>query len=147
MASNRLFGITYCGIGLSFAVASCQALGCAHNVLITNISNSAELEETLTAEFNELMLPVAVDVEIGFSSSDYTISAVFSGDSDGLPSDSLMKFRTMTASAVVAEDVKGSVLTIHLTPRGSESDGRAAVRIIVDVTPFRAQTIQRQEHE
>jgi Ca-activated chloride channel family protein len=142
-ASNGLLGVTYCGIGLSFDVATCAELSRAHNVSITSISGSAELEETLAADFNYLVAPVAFDVNIGVSSADYAVSAVFGGDPDCMRGDSLMEFRTLWASAVGAKGVKGSALIIHLTERESESPRRAAVQVTVSFTPFGTQNGER----
>jgi Ca-activated chloride channel family protein len=146
-ASNRRLGVTYCGIGLSFDAASCAKLTQAHGTTVSSISNSAELKQVLMAEFNYLVSPVAFDVRVGFSSSDYSISAVFGGDEDCLRRDSFLEFRTMTASAVGAEGVKGSVLIIHLKPSGSPIVGRSSVRFTIDLTPAGKQSPEHQEHE
>jgi hypothetical protein len=102
-ASNCRFGVTYCGISLSFDVASCAELTRAHGTTISSIGNSAELNQVLMAELNFLVSPVAFDVHVSLSSSDYSISAVFAGDDDCLRRDSLLEFRTMIASAVGIE--------------------------------------------
>lgn len=145
--SNGHLGVTYCGIGLSLDAATCAELCRAHNVSITSISDSAELEETLTTDFNYLVTPIAFDVRVGLTSDDYSVSAVFGGDSDCMRGDSLLEFRTFVASAVGAEGVKGSVLIIHLNPRPTMSQGRAAVRISIDFTPFGTQQVEHQENE
>lgn len=146
-ASGGFLGVIYCGIGLSFDATTCAELSRAHNVSITSINNSAELEDTLMTDFNYLVAPVAFDVRIGLSSEHYSVSAVFGGDSDCMRGNSLIEFRTLTASAVGAEGVKGSVVIIHLNPRTSISKERAAVRVSIDFTPFGTQHTEHQENE
>jgi hypothetical protein len=124
--------LIYCGIDLSFDAASCAELTRAHGTIIFNISNSVELNHVLMVELNYLVSPVVFDVCVSLLSSDYSISAVFGGDNDCMRRDSLLNFRTMTASAVRVEGVKGSVLIIHLTP----SIGRPSVRATINSTPF-----------
>jgi hypothetical protein len=144
-ASSCRLGMTYCGTDSSFAAASCVELTRVHVTTIS--SNSVELNQILMAELNCLVWPSAFDVRVSLSSSDCSICAVFGGDDDCLRCHSLLEFRTMTASAVGTEGVKGSLLINHLTPTGSLSVGRRSVRVTIDFTPFGTQSREYQEHE
>jgi Ca-activated chloride channel family protein len=146
-ASNGFLGVTYCGIGLSFDAAACDELSRVHSTTIFNVNTSVELHETLDRDFNYLISPVAFDVRIGISSSDYSISRVYGGDSDCQRNDCLLEFRTLTASSVGAEGIKGSILIIHLTPKHSEVISHSQIRTTVDYTPFGSTVAQHQEHE
>jgi Ca-activated chloride channel family protein len=97
VASNGLRGVTYCGSGLSFDAAACAELSRARSVSIYGISTSTELDHMLTSEFNYLVSPVAFDVRVGFSSSDYSISDVIGAERDCIRSDALLQFRTLSA--------------------------------------------------
>jgi uncharacterized protein YegL len=71
--SHGFIGVTYCGIGLSFDASACAELSRARNTSIYCMSTSEELNHMLTSEFNYLVSSVALDVRVGFSSSDYSI--------------------------------------------------------------------------
>jgi Ca-activated chloride channel family protein len=144
--SNTRIGVTYCGIGLSFNAAACDALSRAHSTSIYSISNSVELEEMLTSEFNYLVSPVAFDVRVGISSCDYRIGEVFGGDSDSPRGDSLLEFKTMTASSVGPEGVKGSVLIIHLIPVNAQLIDRASIHVTVEWRSIEGNET-REEHD
>jgi Ca-activated chloride channel family protein len=135
-ASNGRIGITYCGIGLSFDAGTCAVLSRAHSASVCSISNLNELEAVLMREFNYMVSPVAFDVGIELSSPDYIISEVFGGDSDCMRENARLEFRTMTASSVGSEGVKGSVLIVHLTPKVVPPPVRASIHVAVNWTPF-----------
>jgi Ca-activated chloride channel family protein len=145
--SQGFIGVTYCGIGLSFDASACAELSRARSTSIYSISNSSELEQSLTAEFNYLVSPVAFDVRVELSSSDYSISDVIGGDCDCKRDSLLLKFRTLSASAVGADGVKGSIVIIHLTPRSPDIGLRSSVQISIEFTPFGTQTRERQQHD
>jgi hypothetical protein len=133
-ASNGRLGVTYWGIGLSFDAAVCAELTRAHSASISSINNYAELYHILHAEFNYQVSPPAFDIHIGISSSDYVIAEVYGGDSDCREGDSLLEFRTYTASEAGAEGVKGSVLIIYLNPLGQAVGDRTSISISIDWT-------------
>jgi Ca-activated chloride channel family protein len=144
--SNGRIGVSYCGIGLSFNAATCAELSRAHSTSIYSVSNSVELDDMLTSEFNYLVSPVAFDIRVGISSSDFAIGEVFGGDSDSPHGDSLLEYPTMTASSVGPEGVKGSVLIIHLNPLSAEIPERASIQVTVDWKSIEGNE-SREEHE
>jgi hypothetical protein len=111
------------------------------------LSTSVELQEILRTEFNYQVSPSGFDVQIGLTSQDYSIAEVYGGDSDCQTSDSLLEFRTLTASAVGIEGVKGAVLIIHLNPLNPNVAGRSSVEIWIEWKPFGATESQRQSFE
>lgn len=147
VASNGRLGVTYIGIGLSFDAGSCAELSRGHSTSVSSISNSKELEEILQTEFNYEVSPIGFDLRIGLLSEDYAISEVYGGDSDYQKDGALVEFRTVTASAVGVEGIKGSVLIIHLQPLRADIGPRASVEISVELTPFGETESQRQVYE
>jgi Ca-activated chloride channel family protein len=136
--SSGLIGVTYVGIGLSFDEATCAELTAAHGTSVYSASNTTELEEFVNCQFNYLVSPVAFDVKVALSSRDYTIGEAFGGDTDYKKDGSLIEFRTMTASSISRDGVKGSALILHLNPvseSGSPPVG-ASVRLVVEWTLF-----------
>jgi Ca-activated chloride channel family protein len=134
--SGGLIGVTYVGIGLSFDAGICAELTAAHGTSVYSASNTAELDALVTAEFNYLVSPIAFDIHIEVSSSEYAITEVFGGDADCVRGAASMDFRTMTASAVGPNGVKGGALIIHLDPIGSAGGGGgASVHIAIEWTP------------
>jgi hypothetical protein len=144
--SNDMIGITYIGIGLSFNAETTAELSRIHSSSVFAIGNWADLADLLTAEFNYLVSPIAFDIRITLSSLDYSISEVFGGDADCRKSAAVLSFRTITASSVRAAGVKGSVVVMHLTPRGVAQ--RSLVHITVEYTPFgeRRPVFQQQDY-
>jgi Ca-activated chloride channel family protein len=143
--SKGVVGITYIGVGLSFNAEACAELSRIHSSTVFTIGNWADLAELLKSEFNYLVSPVAFDVRVALSIADYSISEVFGGDSDCQKGEAVLSFRTMTASSIGAEGVKGSVIVIHLTPRAVMD--RSLVHITIEYTPFGEQNPTVQEHE
>jgi hypothetical protein len=147
LASHGRLGVTYWGIGFSFDAGSCAELSRGHSTSVSSISTSAELDETLRTNFNYQVSPIAFDVRIGLSSQNYSISEVYGGDSDCQKGDSLLEFRTLTASEVGFEGTKGSVLIIHLQPLHSDISSRSSVEISIELTPFGGTERVRQIYE
>jgi hypothetical protein len=145
--SNGRLGVTYIGVGLSFDTGSCAELSRGHSTSVSSISNLNELEETLQTGFNYEVSPIGFDLRIGLLSEDYAISEVYGGDSDYQREQSLIEFRTLTASAVGVEGIKGSVLIIYLQPLRPDIGRRASVEISVELTPFGETESQRQVYE
>jgi hypothetical protein len=145
--SKGHLGVTYWGIGLSFDAGVCSELSRTHGTSVSSLSTKIELEETLRTEFNYQVSPNGFDVQIGLRSEDYEIEEVYGGDSDCQRSDSLLEFRTLTASAVGVEGVKGSVLIIHLNRLNPNVVSRCSVEIWIEWTPFGSIERQYQSYE
>jgi Ca-activated chloride channel family protein len=134
--SGGLIGVTYVGIGLSFDAKTCADLTAAHGTSIYSASNTTELEAFLTTEFNYLVSPVAFDVRVALSSPDYTISEIFGGDTDYKKDGPVAEFRTMTASAISPDGVKGAALILLLNPMSTSPPVGAGVQLVVEWTLF-----------
>jgi Ca-activated chloride channel family protein len=145
VASKGFLGISYFGIGLSFNAEACAELSRVHSSSVCTISNRTNLAETLKNEFNYLVSPIAFDVEITLSSQDYSISEVFGGDSDCHDGEAKLSFRTMTASSVGAQGVKGSAVIIHLTSRGIND--RSLLHVNVKYTPFGTSDVHNETYD
>jgi Ca-activated chloride channel family protein len=128
--------VTYVGIGLSFDEKTCAELTAAHGTSVYSASNTTELEAFVSSEFNYLVSPVAFDVKVAISSPDYTIGEVLGGDSDYKKEGSVVEFRTMTASSIGPDGVKGAALILHLNPVSEPPPVHASVQLAVEWTLF-----------
>jgi Ca-activated chloride channel family protein len=132
--SGGLIGVTYIGIGLSFDAETCAKLTAAHGTSVYSASNTTQLDAFINSEFNYLVSPVAFDVRISLSSTDYTIGEIFGGDIDCKKDPGLFEFRTMTASSVNPDGVKGSALVLYLNPVSDSPPEGAGVQLVVEWT-------------
>jgi hypothetical protein len=64
-----------------------------------------------------------------------------------MQSGALLQFRTLSASAVGADGVKGSAIIIHLKPQSATIGPRSSVHISLEFTPFGTETRELQEHD
>jgi Ca-activated chloride channel family protein len=147
--SNGYLGVTYVGIGLSFDAETATELSRVHSTTIFSVSSSGELADMMANEFNYLVSPVAFDVRVGLSSSDYEIKGVYGGDDDARTDGALIECRTMTASSVGPQGVKGSVLVIVLRPKDSNNDPEltSPITLSIDARLYGSGKEEHQEHE
>jgi hypothetical protein len=143
-------GVTYVGIGLSFDAKTSTELSHVHSTTIFSVSSPRELADMMN-EFNYLVSPVAFDVRLGFSSSVYEIKSVYGGDDDARTDGGLIECRTMTASSVGPQGVKGSVLVIVLRPKDSvhnqELPSQSPITLSVKARLFGSEQEEHQKHQ
>jgi hypothetical protein len=138
--SKGTLGVTYIGVGLSFNAAVSAELCKVRGTSVTTANSSSQLRKTLVEDFNYMVSPVAVDVEVSVNCPGFRIQAVYGCDEDAArPERMSLKFRTLTASALSPEGVQGGVILVKMEKTEAPADGAGTARVTIDFTPWKSE--------